>query len=79
MGLVLPFTPLCLTFRNINYYVAMPKVPTSPTLPFVIPPLTELDSAYCCKWSAGQLGQPVADVVVKREAERNGNSARQES
>ena len=28
-GLVLPFTPLCLTFCDISYYVPMPKVGTS--------------------------------------------------
>jgi len=25
-GMVLPFEPLCLTFRNMDYYVPMPKV-----------------------------------------------------
>lgn len=25
-GMVLPFQPLCLTFRDVNYYVPMPSV-----------------------------------------------------
>jgi hypothetical protein len=34
-GMVLPFQPLCLTFRHMDYYVPLPKVCTSP-LPTLI-------------------------------------------
>ena len=33
-GMSLPFTPLCLTFRELCYYVALPKVCTSSEIPW---------------------------------------------